>query len=489
MSHVKLVDDLLNDFSVDDSNCVGEAKGMVIARLSQSKKPFEEIIKEIVDGNNFDKEKVSDFHKRITLGFKHHSIEQHTNASIGIEQLSILATNMYVENKRLAAFMERSTRYQDFSNPSYHIPPELGSFKEEYCELMDFLFKTYSEILEEIFLEIKKNFSERGLEINEKKIRKKAFDCARYLLPSSTHTNLAMTANSQTFRSLIIDLRSENNSELNELADKLQSELKKVFPTLISNDLCKEDSSRKNHKNHDLKIVSTKPSIPFEKIVVNNQEFFHIPNNVSLVKKTVNSSELVCFNYFLSEGFNPSLKKNLFLDDKKIDSDLLEKTLEKIFSYNSLEEKPHRSSESAFYWFDSVVDFGAGRDVHRNRMMTWINNPVSPENGFAIPYYLNDSSKKKYLEALEKSFAFWTKIVNNGISREVAQYVLPLATNYRVFITVNARELCHLGKTRTNNSAHFSYREFVHKMIEEVKKEDGQIGKHIPDYFEQELPK
>ena len=129
---IKLIDNLVfetakeNGVEIKQGENLGEVNGMVVARLSQSAKPFKEIISEILNTNGFDKNKVKDFHERITLGWGHHSIEQHANVSVAFENVSIIATNKYFENKRLAAYLERSTRYQDFSIPQYYTPRELN---------------------------------------------------------------------------------------------------------------------------------------------------------------------------------------------------------------------------------------------------------------------------------------------------------------------------------------------------------------------------
>ena len=115
--NIKLIDNLVfetakeNGLEVKQGENLGEVNGMIVARLSQSPKPFKEIIGEILNNNGFDKDKVKDFHERITLGWGHHSIEQHANISVAFENMSIIGTNKYFENKRLAAYLERSTRY------------------------------------------------------------------------------------------------------------------------------------------------------------------------------------------------------------------------------------------------------------------------------------------------------------------------------------------------------------------------------------------
>jgi thymidylate synthase ThyX len=466
---------------------LGEAHGLIVARLSQSPKPFNEIIKEIFNENGLNKEKIMDFHKRITLGIKHHSIEQHSTTSVGFENISIIATNKYFENKRLAAYLERSTRYQDFSVPSYYVPTELNEEqKKEYINAIEELFKTYQIILPKIEAEIARVYKEKGIVEKESNIKKKAFDSSRYMLPCSTYTNFAMTANSQTFRAVITDLLSIENNELKESAIEMQKELVQIYPALLSESVTLPDEGRKAHLNKENKITPIKTGAK-EKINAEGFEFENIQNTVKLIDYTKNAEELICYEYLVKEGFYPEMKNGkINLNGKELTTEEKKEMIASMFGYNQIEEKSHRSTELANYYFETILDFGAGRDVHRNRMLTWIDSYVSPEFGYAIPYYLTSETKELYKNALKKAFEVWAKLVKEGVTKEIAQYVLPLGTNYKVFYNINAKELHHVSKTRTTKHAHYSYREYVHQMVEEAKKVQPTIVNNIKDYYEKE---
>jgi thymidylate synthase ThyX len=492
---IRIIDDLVAEVAKEQNlklnlstENLGEAHGLIVARLSQSSKPFNEIIKELFNENGLNKEKIMDFHKRITLGIKHHSIEQHSQTSVEFENVSIIATNKYFENKRLAAYLERSTRYQDFSKPSYYIPKELNETqKKEYVSAIEELFKTYQIILPKIEAEIARIWKEKGIVEKESNIKKKAFDCSRYLLPCSTHTNFAMSANSQTYRALITDLLSIQNAELNESAREMQKELEKIYPSLVNEIVCKVDEKRKEYLNKENKINSVKMNNSSEKIIIEGNTFENIQNTVKLIDYTKNAENIVCYEYLVKEGFYPTYENGkVSLDEKEVTENEKKEILTKMFEYNKVEEKPHRATELANYYFETILDFGAGRDVHRNRMLTWIDSYVSPEYGFAIPYYLTSETKTLYLNALKKTFSTWVKLVKEGMSKEIAQYVLPLGTNYKVFYNINAKELHHVSKTRTTKHAHYAYREYVHQMVELTKQVQPNIGNNIKDYFEGE---
>jgi thymidylate synthase ThyX len=491
---VKLIDDLAREIAAErgakiDKESFGEIHSMVIGRLSQSPKTFSEILKEILDEKGFDEQKVADFHKRVTIGWGHHSIEQHANTSVGFENVSILATNKYFENKRLSAYLERSTRYQDFSKPEYYIPKELNEKqKKEYVEAIDALFNTYAKVLPVIIKNIDAHWKKNGIIVDEKTVKKKAFDCARYLLPGSTYTNFAMSTNSQQFRALVQDLLFEDNAELRETAIEMQEELQKEYPSLLARDCCREDPERKEHRNKEKKIKPVSLDKNSKRIIVQGHEFENIQPTLKIINTTPNAEEIVCYEYLVKEGFDAEFENGkVKLNGKIITEEEKKDLITKIFSYNKVERKPHRAAENAYYWFESYVDFGAGRDLHRNRMLTWIDTEISPEYGYAIPYYLDEESQKEFDKALEKAFSVWLNLVNEGIPKEIAQYVLPLATNYKIFYTVNAKELHHVVKTRTTRAAHYSYREYVHQMAEEVKKINPNIGAQLPDLYEKEF--
>jgi len=491
---IKLLDDIVYDvINKEKINCsistdnFAEAHCRTVARLSQSAKSFEQIVREILKEEGFDKEKIGNFHKSVTLGVAHHSIEQHGNITLCFENTSMIATNKYCENKRLAAYLEKSTRYQDFSKPCFIVPKELESkpkLKKEYVETMNYLFEVYSMILPKIIEKIKKEFAKKGIIADEKQIKKKAFDSARYILPASTYTNFAMTTNSQVFRSLIVDLLANNIVEFNEIGEEMQKELKKVYPTLLEKSTCVLDKNRDEIKDKTNKI---------NPLVFNNQKnikirntiFENIENQVKIIDYTNNADKLIVYNYMLDNGHNVEYNnEEVYLDSKKLTKKEINNYIKKAFDYDCTGYRPHRALELANYNFEGIIDFGAWRDLHRNRMLTWISSFISPEYGFAIPIFLPKEAEDEYLSGLKKAYDLWIKLLENGFNKEFCQYVCPLGTNAKILYTINAREMDHVSKTRTTEHAHFSYRQFVHCCVDEIKKKTPNIGKHLKDYYD-----
>ena len=121
------------------------------------------------------------------------------DAHIACEQVSNILTKI-IEKGRIASYLEQSTRYVYYNkkiNGQYHyvIPPEIAGSPLEslYKEYMDFLFDTYTEILEELTPILKKKYPQGEKQTDrawEAIIRAKACDIVRGLLPASTRSNL-----------------------------------------------------------------------------------------------------------------------------------------------------------------------------------------------------------------------------------------------------------------------------------------------------------
>jgi len=354
---------------------------------------------------------------------------------------------------------------------------------------MDYLFETYSKVLPRIIEDIKVKLKEKDIEVDEKTIRKKAFDSARYLLPASAYTNFAMTTNSQVFRALMCDLLSINITEFKEIASEMQTTLKQVYPCLLAKETCIENKVREEYKNqsNEIKPISLNATNP-NNIKIDNYIFENISNNVKLINTTEDADKLIVYNYLLDNGYNTEYKdKEVYLNSKQLNQEEIDKYIKDAYNFDCTGFRPHRALELSRYSFEGIIDFGAWRDLHRNRMLTWISSYISPEFGYQIPVFISKDTIKDYIEAFRKVFAFWVKLVENGFSKEFAQYVCPLGTNAKILYTLNAREVDHVAKTRTTKYAHFSYREFVHSCIKEIKNVHPNIGDNLKDYYEDSL--
>jgi len=79
-------------------------------------------------------------------------------------------------------------------------------------------------------------------------------------------------------------------------------------------------------------------------------------------------------------------------------------------------------------------------------------------------------ARAKYDALLEQIRKAYDDLVEMGIPKEDARYVLANATETKILVTMNARSLLHFFQLRCCNRAQWEIREMAYKMLEEVQK-------------------
>ncbi len=96
------------------------------------------------------------------------------------------------------------------------------------------------------------------------------------------------------------------------------------------------------------------------------------------------------------------------------------------------------------------------------------------EEGFAcvVPPGVSavSGAEEVFLEAVEAARDAYEKLVELGVDREDARYVLPQGVETKIIVTMNARELMHFFTLRCCNRAQWEIREVAKRMLSEVKR-------------------
>lgn len=162
-------------------------------------------------------EKMSDEKARKSIsnivGMGHLSVIEHANFTYSAEGVSRALTHQLVRH-RIASYSQQSQRYVSMNKAEYIIPPSISAdakAKREYEELMNQIWKSYSEL--------------------SKKVPK---EDARYVLPNACNTNITLTMNARElwhFFSLRCCRRSQ--WEIRKMAWLMLAEAKRISPILF----------------------------------------------------------------------------------------------------------------------------------------------------------------------------------------------------------------------------------------------------------------
>lgn len=82
----------------------------------------------------------------------------------------------------------------------------------------------------------------------------------------------------------------------------------------------------------------------------------------------------------------------------------------------------------------------------------------------------NPEAKKKFDDLISSSHRLYKELLDMGMEAEDARYILPNASESKILVTMNGRELMHFFTVRCCNRAQWEIREMAISMLKQVKK-------------------
>lgn len=87
----------------------------------------------------------------------------------------------------------------------------------------------------------------------------------------------------------------------------------------------------------------------------------------------------------------------------------------------------------------------------------------------------NEENLKKFKKIINQIESFYKQMITAGVEPEDARFILPNASQTKIVVTMNARELLHFFQLRLCNRAQWEIRMMAQKMLEQVKKVAPEI--------------
>ncbi|MBI2081176.1 MAG: FAD-dependent thymidylate synthase [candidate division NC10 bacterium] len=354
------------------------------------------------------RDKARQFHEKWVVGYGHASVAEHAVAHLALEDVSILASKV-VEDMRLAAYTEKSTRYVVFDKERYYRPAAImaSPLGARYREAAEWLLETYSRLSPEV---TRKIMAERppgpgqSPKGHETACRAQACDLLRYFLPTATLTNIGMTVNGRALEHLLTKMLSHPLPEARELAAAMKAEALHVIPTLI-------------------------------KYAAPNAYMQETPKAVAALAAEVAGQA------------EPAPTSGVRLVRAPEDAEA------------------HLAA--AILYTASRLPYD--RDLHRHRMATQLRQGLTPEHGYEMP----EEAERHGFAALFREGMARAADAYAALAPqfpEEAAYVLPLAIRVRVLFTWNLRELHHFIALRSGKQGHPAYRRIAQETFRELER-------------------
>lgn len=449
-------------------------------------------------------------YRRVFDEYGDDSVTQLGGVHVVFEQASNIVINL-IEWGRLAAYLEQSTRYIDFSLPlpdgrfRYYLDPEImaGPHAEDYAVGMDELFGLYQQMLAHAVdyfarLNPREDFDgdDRAYRTT---IRAKAFDTIRPMLPAGIVSNVGFFGSAQAAANMLRRLLSSELPEARVLGQMALEELR--HPDAAPAFFNQIDDPEKGLKWLGY-FEDTRHSVT-EWMKANEPE----PHTVTGVKVPAqnivnlgwsdpdNELKVVAAIIYEYTEQNRMMEDCLYMARQLSD----EKRAELIRIYcgdrgelgsesGNRRWKPGRAFEQATYNFDFLIDFGIMRDWKRHRMLSIDWGRVEPGLGWTVSPFIEDMEQMElYEQAMRLSSELYSRLLPDH--PQAAQYATCLGYRMRVTMTINARALLFMLELRTSQQGHPSYRKVGQEMHRLVCEADPVLGEAMSyvDYHEYNL--
>ena len=419
-------------------------------------------------------QRAEELYQRVFTQYGDDSVAQLGGAHLACEQASNVLTKI-LEWGRLAAYLEQSTRYIFYDKTlggryRYLLPPEIASspLATEYEETMDWLFSTYSDLMQRLLPYYESMYPQEDSDTNfvwRSTIRAKACDDLRGLLPASTTSHVGIFATGQAYEMLLLRMRAHPLAEARHYADLILTELRKIIPAFMR---------RVDVNGRGVAWSKYLASVACE-----------MNERAALLDALPHTRPEVTLVDWDNEAETKIAAAALYAYTELPDDQLLEivrampvaERIQLIRGYvgdrGNRRHKPGRGMERASYRFDILCDYGIFRDLQRHRMLTIEWQRLSPHHGYVVPVSVPDiEGSDLWEEAMGRTADLYERTAQL-LGTDVAQYTIPFAYKIRFFLQLNAREAFHLIELRTAEGGHPDYRRICQEMHRLIREQAG----------------
>lgn len=391
------------------------------------------------------------------VGSGHTSITEHDQLTFFITDVTPIIEQILI-GQRLASFTIKSRRYVDFGNSGFYVP----SFNNisnssvvscRYKEHMDYLFDTYSKMVE---LGVPK-------------------EDARFILPYCFYSQIAMSLNTRSLIKLIEYCTMGHMSSLDEVKNfglKLLEIAKDKVPYYRKNYEVIEKKISENSINYD--------DLSFLNKYVGGYDILECPKLISVhtdyTDGIVNSVDRTIIVSFIMNRYQVDFEKANNIYDSLSYCDL-EQIMDTICMANENRELEHVSFKFEFPTSLAGLTHWTRQRIHSLLIPDFL--PMYNLDNFVIPDSIKENCLDLYLDAVNKNSEVYNEFKKMGVSEKDLVYFNLSGTMINVSTNVNGRELMWISRLRCCNRAQWEVRELSNYMVDLVQEESKLYGSYL----------
>ncbi|MCL4379264.1 MAG: FAD-dependent thymidylate synthase [Candidatus Marsarchaeota archaeon] len=472
---------------------------------------FDELLSAIdtVERNRVGGKRAKGFFARVIAQYGDDSVIDMGGTHVAVEGVDQIEAKL-IEDSRLAGYIEKSTRYMDFTgklridNEGFVVGPSGDSsgnylYKEypevqastlgsKYTYTMDRLFETVRALQgpvakalnaalplgEQVFtIEVggearKVKFdrirSIQGIDADreerkarrayETAIKAKTFDLTRGPLPASTITNIGMYASFRTYEYQIMKMLAASYPPINATAQAMHGELIGISEPLMARVSSKHGDDmvsflkKRESRLHEL---ARSADAAADEAEAPNQD----------VELLIAESTATDWMDVAAATLFPYSKLGFRRLRRAVDQGIANETMSAAVR-GSLNRryKPPRSFEIPTFIFQWTGNFGIFRDLQRNRFTLQVRQDLTTDLGYDMPEAIVDSGMESaFRDAMEASKTLHADMLD--LLPAYAQSAVTFAHRLRWLATMDLRQAVWMLQLRTGIQGHPDYRKLM----------------------------
>jgi flavin-dependent thymidylate synthase len=446
----------LKDKCAFDEDITPETLSAAYARISRSPKSVDELRQ--IARSEVDKARKSN--RNIVFEMGHSSVAEHAVFNIDIIGVSRLLVEA-IEKFRLCSFTEKSQRYVLFDK-DFVIPEEIekAGLVDLFTATIDMQNNYYSELYSRLRPYV---FAENKIlaenPANKSMLEGWAKEDARYIIALATQTQLGMTINARNLELMLRRLAAVPLAEAREYSKNLYAATAGIAPSLIRYTEA-TDYDRCTGFN-----LRRQAEVFTEKYPQQSRMGKSPAVQLTFVTPDADISTAAALLFSSAKASHSQCQRLAHLMTAKERKDLFKTAFQNLQAHDAA----LRELENIDLQFELVVSASCFAQLKRHRMATVITQDYDPGLGVTIPAAVRAiGQQKRFLEIIDKTQDAYEQIRKK--TPLAAPYVLTNAHRKRVLMKLNARELYHLARLRSDSHAQWDIRKLSEEMLKKAKK-------------------
>ncbi len=409
--------------------------------------------------------KAEKFMRKWAVQYGHDSLKDSDILRFAIENVTQLATGP-IEEARLGAYQEKSTRYVEFSADSLAVPTDLKEFESEIREWNNLLISSYenARITVTEFMKNKFDISTFNSEAAFiRTINAKTFDVIRYFLPATILTSLGVVWPTREAERHISRLMTDERAEIRQIGYALLEEGKKISPGLLNHVAVNE--YQKSRTTEITKIL-TALKIPQSPTTIDRQK-----DAVTLISIDEQSEAKIAAAILFEHNQQAHSYLHYLTICKQVPL-IIEPIITAYLKDRANFDSLPIATELGSILFEITMDYGGYRDLKRHRRNLLITAPLTVELGYEYPEYV---SSEPALQEVKDRIDYCARQTENlfhkikNVKPHLACYLVMFIHKQQFIWQMDPRQLAYITELRSTPAGHWSYRDVAQRMYCAIK--------------------